>query len=156
MANVKHNTVDINVRKLLECTETNNSIQWGISSRKASPTKDPQKIESKPLRKEICSNTWSFLGGCSFSQVHSEPSHYWLMVNNGNNAFSHCNDSHLMMLEEGCLKETQHLLRIEKWMFCYLVVDSQIRILCLNRDQKLNHTARKEARLMLYIGIYST
>ena len=40
-------------------------------------------------------------------------------------------------------------------MVIYLGVDLQIRILCLNRDQKPNPAARKEASQMLYIGINS-
>ena len=53
---MSHNTVDTNVRKLLEGIETH-SIQREISSRQASPTKDPQKIERKSLRTKTCSNT---------------------------------------------------------------------------------------------------
>ena len=40
-------------------------------------------------------------------------------------------------------------------MYIYLGMDSQLRNLCLNGDQNLNHVARKEAKLMLCIGKYS-
>lgn len=39
-------------------------------------------MKEKPPRRETCSSMWSFLGDCSFNEVHSDPSHYWFMVNN--------------------------------------------------------------------------
>ena len=40
-------------------------------------------------------------------------------------------------------------------MVIYLGVNSQIRILCLDGEQKPERAAREESRLKLYISIYS-